>query len=143
MSRENVATLRRGFELWRIAAGDPDEATWRAAMAEMLAGYHPEAVLDFSNTVPDYPSDDAVEAMTAWVESARGTFTELSIESTEIIDAGDAVAASMHITGKGVLSGIELDADYFYVFRFREGRIIAATTYLTRGEALKAVGLAD
>src|SRR5277367_865436 len=139
MSRENVEILRRGFELWNVAAGDPDERTWRAAMAEMLTPYHPEAELDFSRTLPDYPvRGDVGEAMTAWVEAARATFTEVRIEPTDLIDAGDAVVAGMRIAGEGTLSGVKIDAEFFYMFRFREGQIVAATTYLTRREALQA-----
>jgi ketosteroid isomerase-like protein len=143
VSQENVETVRHGVELWHIAASDPDETTWRAAMAEMVATYHQDATLDFSRTVPDFPISDAVQGMTVWVESARETFTDVRIEPTEIIDAGEAVAAGMHITGKGALSGIGVDAEYFYAFRLRQGKIIAATTYLTWRETLKAVGLAE
>jgi ketosteroid isomerase-like protein len=144
MSQENVELVRRGFELWNVAAGDPDERTWRVAMAEMLAGYHPEAELDFSRTLPDFPTTgDVSEAMTAWVEGARGSFTEVRIEATDLIDAGDAVVAGMRISGEGAISGVKIESEFFYTFRFREGQIVAATTYVTRREALKAVGLEE
>jgi ketosteroid isomerase-like protein len=142
LSRENVEILRRGFELWNVAAGDPDERTWRVAMVEMLAAYHPEAELDFSRTVPDFPTaGDVGEAMTAWVEGARATFTEVRIEPTDLIDGGDVVVAGMRIAGEGTLSGVKIEAEFFYTFRFREGQVVAATTYVTRREALQAVGL--
>jgi ketosteroid isomerase-like protein len=139
---ENVEGLRHGFELWNIAANDPDERSWRAAIAEMVAGYHPDAKLDFSRTLPDFPATGVTETMTTWIESARGTFTDVRIEPTEIIDAGDAVVAGMRVTGRGSLSGIGIDAEVFYVFSFRDGKVVAATTYMTRREAIADLGLA-
>jgi ketosteroid isomerase-like protein len=143
MSQENVESLRHGFQLWNVASSDPDEKTWRAAMHEMVAAYHPDAKLDFSRTLPDFPTTDVKEGMTAWIESARGTFTDVRLEPTDIIDAGDAVVAGMRVTGTGALSGVNIDAEVFYVFGFRDGQVVAATTYLTRREALASVGLAE
>ena len=92
MSRENVESLRHGFELWNVASSDPDEKTWRAAMHEMVAAYHPDAKLDFSRTLPDFPTTDVKEAMTAWIESARGTFTDVRLGANRTVQlryAGD------------------------------------------------------
>jgi ketosteroid isomerase-like protein len=143
MSQQNVEQLRHGFELWNIAANDPDEKTWRAALAEMVAGYHPDAEIDFSRTLPDFPATGVVEAMSGWVESARGTFTDVRLEPTNIIDAGDAAVSTMRVTGTGGMSGVAVDAEIFYVFRFREGQVVAAATYMTQQEALAAVGLTE
>ena len=107
------------FELLNVASSDPDEKTWRAAMHEMVAAYHPDAKLDFSRTLPDFPTTDVKEGMTAWIESARGTFTDVRLEPTDIIDAGGAVVAGMRVTGTGALSGVNIDAEVFYVFGFR------------------------
>ena len=141
MSHENVTALRHGFELWNIASSDPDEKTWRAALAEMVAGYHPDAEIDFSRTLPDFPATGVVEAMSGWVESARGTFTDVRLEPTTIVDAGDAAVTTMRVTGTGGMSGAAVDAEIFYVFQFGDGLVIAATTYMTQQEALEAVGL--
>jgi hypothetical protein len=141
MSQENVEALRHGFELWNVALSNPEEATWRSAMTEMIEGYDPAAQVDFSRTVPDFPTTNAREAMASWVEDARGTFTSVSCAPTEILDAGEAVMAAIRITGTGTLSGASLEADFYYVFRYRAELIISATTYITREDALSAVGL--
>jgi ketosteroid isomerase-like protein len=143
MSQENVESLRHGFELWNVASSEPDERTWRAAMDEMVAAYHPDAKIDFSRTLPDFPSTGVTAAMTAWVESARGTFSDVLLEPTDVVDAGDSVVVSLRITGKGTLSGVDIAAEVFYVFTFRDGQVVAATTYLSRREALETVGLAE
>ena len=54
-----------------------------------------------------------------------------------------AVVAAMRVTGTGALSGVNIDAEVFYVFGFRDGQVVAATTYLTQREALADVGLAE
>ncbi len=141
MSQENVTSLRHGFELWNVASSAADEKIWRAALAEMVAGYHSDAEVDFSRTLPDFPNAGVVEAMSGWVEAARGMFTDVRLEPTAIIDAGDAAVATMRVTGTGGLSGATVDAEIFYVFRFRDGLVSAATTYMTEQEALEAVGL--
>jgi ketosteroid isomerase-like protein len=143
MSQENVMALRHGFELWNVASTHPDEKIWREALAEMVAGYHPDAEIDFSRTLPDFPDTGVVEAMSGWVESARGMFTDVSLEPRAIVDAGDAAVATMRVTGTGGMSGAPVDAEIFYVFRFRDGLVSAATTYMTQQEALEAVGLAE
>jgi ketosteroid isomerase-like protein len=143
MSRENVEQLRLGFELWNVALNEPDEATWRAITVELSNAYHPEAQIDFSRTVPDFPNVSPRDAMTEWVEDTRGTFTEVRVEPTEFIDAGDVVLTVMRISGKGTLSGATIAADFTYVFRYRDGQIIAATTYQTRQDALEAEGLTE
>jgi ketosteroid isomerase-like protein len=112
-------------------------------LAEMVAGYHPDAEIDFSRTLPDFPATGGVEAMSGWVESARGMFTDVRLEPSAIIDAGDVAMTTMRVTGTGGMSGAPVDAEIFYVFRFRDGLVIAATTYMTEQEALKAVGLAE
>jgi ketosteroid isomerase-like protein len=142
MSEQKVDALRRGFELWSVALSDPDETTWRAAMAEMVESYHPDALVDFSRTVPDFPAAEARAAMTSWVEDARGTFSAVHVEPTEMVDGGDAVMAAMRITGVGTLSGATMEAPFFYVFRYRGEQVISATTYKSRDEALAALGLA-
>jgi ketosteroid isomerase-like protein len=137
-----VQALRRGFDLWNVALGDRDEETWRGALAEMVEAYDPAAEVDFSRTVPDFPATPAREAMTSWVQDARGTFTSIQVEPAEIFDAEDEVMVVIHIIGAGAASGIRLEADFFYVFRYRAERIISATTYKTREDALQVVGLA-
>jgi ketosteroid isomerase-like protein len=143
MSEQNVESLRHGFELWNVASSDPDEKVWRAAMDEMVAAYHPDAKIDFSRTLPDFPATTVKEAMAAWIESARGIFTDVKLEPTDIIDTGEAVVAGMRVTGKGSLSGLSVDAEVFYVFGFRDGQVVTATTYTTRREALADVGLEE
>jgi ketosteroid isomerase-like protein len=143
MSQENVEAVRLGFKLWGIAASDPDAGSRREASQAMAATYSPDAVIDFSRTTPDYPATKGPQRMVAWMEEARGSFTDLRVELVEAIDAGDAVVASARISGRGTTSGVPVVFDYAYVFGFSDGQVVSAVSYQALAHALQAVGLAE
>jgi ketosteroid isomerase-like protein len=138
LSKENVEMVRRGVELWNTA-GHADEAGWNAAMEEMLAAYHPDAALDFSRTTIDFPPTRGRDAMIAWTEATRPLMSEVCVEATEFIDAGETVVVAMRISATGSASGVGTSMEYAYVFQVAARQIVAATTYKTLSEALSAV----
>jgi ketosteroid isomerase-like protein len=142
MSRVNVEMTRRGFELWNIAMGGDDEESRRSALGQMVESYHPDAELDFRRTLPDFAVTRGREAMISWTEGAREVLGAVRLEPLEYVDAGDAVVVRVRIDAQGASSGASTGAEFVYVFRFRAQQVIAATTYATRAEALKAAGLA-
>ena len=79
MSHENVETVRKGIKLWNLALGG-DDATWRAALQDMIAAHHPDAELDYRRTLPDFRPARGTEAIIAWTEGAREAFGEVRIE---------------------------------------------------------------
>ena len=143
MSKANVEAVTLGFRLWDIAVSDPDAGSRRDASQAMVAAYSPDAVFDFSRTTPDYSATEGTQGMVAWVEEARGSFTDLRVELVEAIDAGDAVVASARISGRGATSEAPVVLDYAYVFGFSGGQVVSAVSYLTMREALEAVGLEE
>jgi len=74
-----------------------------------------------------------------WVQN----FDEMHIEVDELIGAGDIVIAVARLCGCLRGSGHELDVEETQVWRMRSGRASEVRAYLTRSEALKAVGLAE
>jgi ketosteroid isomerase-like protein len=50
-------------------------------------------------------------------------------EFTRVEEVGDAVALEAHAVARGAKSGVELGTDYFYVYRFREGKIVHIQFY--------------
>jgi ketosteroid isomerase-like protein len=141
MSQENVEAVTFGFKLWGIAVSDPDVGRRRQASQAMAATYSPDAMIDFSRTTPDYSATDGPRGMVAWMEEARGAFTDLRVELVEAIDAGEAVVASARISGRGASSGVPVVLDYAYVFGLSGGQIVSAVSYPTLAQALQAVGL--
>jgi ketosteroid isomerase-like protein len=139
VSQENVDVARRAFALWTEAMTDSDDSVWRAALREMIEQFHPQAELDFTRTTPDLTGDR--EAMASWVERARDTYASLHIDTTDWLDAGDAVVLTARFTGQGAASGIALTAEIAYVVRCRDGQIVSETSFSSRQEALGAAGL--
>ena len=72
-----------------------------------------------------------------WLEN----WEEYRSEPLEFIEAGDEILVHTMQTGRGRLSGIELQQDLFQVFRVRDGRFLEYRIYTDRGEAFRSVGL--
>jgi ketosteroid isomerase-like protein len=68
----------------------------------------------------------------------------LNYHPKELIDAGDKVLAFLRVSGRGKVSGIEVDADVWSVVTFRDGQPVE-TTYFgdDRAAALEAAGLSE
>ena len=50
---------------------------------------------------------------------------------------------AVHLSAVGRTSGIPVDRVTWDVFRFRDGKVASARVYLTKAEALEAVGLEE
>jgi ketosteroid isomerase-like protein len=68
-------------------------------------------------------------------------YDEISVEPREFVPVGDRVMVATHQRFRSKV-GLELEQDITQGFRFRDGRVIHATGYRDRANALKAVGLA-
>jgi ketosteroid isomerase-like protein len=60
----------------------------------------------------------------------------------QFIDIDDAVVMPVSVDAQGA-SGAHVKTEMAYVYRFREGRVIAATGFKSLVDALEAVGLAE
>ena len=134
MSRENIQVCREMLEAFRSRdwAGafepvDPDIEmdTTRAPLAG-LAGV--------------YRGQEEVAAFWAqWLDA----WGEQDLGEPEFIDAGDTVVMWMamhHLLGRG--SGIPIDfPPYAWVSELRDGKVVRATLFMDRDEAIAAAGL--
>ena len=128
MSGENVETVRAFYE--RFARGDFDA----------LAGFSDDFEFVTSPELPDagtYRGEGAIGFMKTWVES----FDQLTIEATEIIDAGDRVVVA--IFQRGNLRGSEtaVEGRWWQVVTLRGGEVARVVTFPERAQALEAAGL--
>ena len=136
MSQENVEIVQAAFAAWNT--GDMDA---------VFALYHPELVYHPRADEPDpspHVGRDAYERLTyGFLES----FSEVTIEVLEVIDAGDHVIAStvLHVVlrGQGSASGAGVSDTYVFVYKLRDGLIVEGWEYRTKQEALEAVGLSE
>jgi len=136
MSEENVEVVRRMFEAFRrrdwAAAGEP---------------VHPEIEMDTTRSPLaglDHVYKGREEVARFWREWLEAWGPQ-QIEEPELKGAGDKVlmwTTSHQIQGRG--SGIEVSIPpYAWVMTLRDGKIVEATMYMHKREALEAAGLSE
>ena len=135
MSQENVEIARAAFEEWN-ATGEPDFAHFHPELV-----YHPRA--DEPDPSPHVGRDVYERLVRGFVDS----FSEVTVEVLEVIDAGDRVIAStvLHVVlrGQGSASGAGVSDTYVFVYKVRDGLVVEGWEYRTKEEALEAVGLSE
>jgi ketosteroid isomerase-like protein len=132
MSRENVETLRRGFDAWN--RGDLDE--W-------LAGFAPEGELQTSGRFPGqgvYRGRAGLERYWAEIHEAA---EEMSITVTDMRAIGDKVFVAVTARGRGKRSGVPVEGPIWFVSTFRDGLVVRTENYADPEEALEAAGLRE
>jgi uncharacterized protein len=74
-----------------------------------------------------------------WLEN----WEEYRSEPAELTESGDEILVHAIQTGKGKLSGIEIEQDLFVVLRLRDGKFVEYRLYTKREGALASMGAAD
>ena len=111
----------------------------------VLTGIHPQIVYHPRADEPDpspHVGRDAYERLTyGFVDS----FSKVTFEVLELIDAGDHVIAStvLHavLHGQESASGAGVSDTYVFVYKLRDGLVVEVWEYRTKEEALEVVGL--
>jgi hypothetical protein len=129
MSQENVDVVRRSVEAF------PRD------VEEMLSYFDPEGELH-SAIVGGAEGNvyRGHEGVRRWFADSFESFEELRNEWSEFRDLGDRVLALGHVRARGRGSGMELDSPMGWVFTVRRGKVVKAEGFLSRDEALAAVG---
>jgi ketosteroid isomerase-like protein len=130
MSEQNVEVVRTFYE--RFARGDFD----------VLAAFSDDFEFVTSPKLPDagtYRGEGAIRFMKTWVES----FDRLTIEATEIIDAGDKVVVAIFQRGNLRGSQTAVDGRWWQVVTLRGGEVARVVTFPERAQALEAAGFSE
>ena len=130
MSRENVEAARASYE--QFAQGD----------FSSFADFSDEFEFVTSPEVPDagtYRGEDARRWARNWVEAFEG----LTIEATEILDAGDKVVVGIIQRGRFRGSQAPTEGRWWNVLTFRDEELIRSELFSERRAALEAAGLPD
>lgn len=135
MSRESVEVVRQVYD----AAGRRDSAA-------VLALYDPEVEWDASRIALGgltgrvvYGRDRLRDWFREWFEVWGG----LEDFYDELIDAGEQVISVGGTRAQGRSSGVAAEGRGAAVWTIREGKIVRVVWFLTRGDALDAVGLSE
>jgi ketosteroid isomerase-like protein len=127
MSQENVDKTRAFIDAY-------NRRDFEAAMRD----FDP----DIEWVMPAQQSSDSARGLPGIRRFWKGldeTFTELQLEATEWVDAGDRVATRLRFYGRGKLSGVELDTEmYHQVTTFRDGVMVTIEYFTSWPEALAA-----
>ena len=131
MSQENVEMVRRILAM--LDQGDDP--------LDLVA---PEFVMDFSRRRLNPVVVRGRDEVRAFAEG-DGQMWEgghLAYQPKELIDAGDKVLAFIRVSGRGQTSGVQVEADTWVVWTFRDGKPVEWTYFGDdRASALKTVGL--
>jgi ketosteroid isomerase-like protein len=134
MSQENVEVVRAAVD---------------AFGREGIDGFSDHLAEDIDHRAAEGAIDDrgpihGKDAIRAYLQDWIDTFDDFKTDVVELIDAGDdKVIAMLHASGRAKLGGIETDLTYAVVYTIRDGKIARGREYMTREEALEAVGLSE
>ena len=125
---ENVEIARKGVEAY--ARGDLDTA---------LASVDPDIIWN--------PVEEAAtqghDAIRANLERWETDFEDFEATPEEYIDAGDQVLVTIHWSGRGRGSGVQVDIRTYNLYTFRDGKVIRMDEFTERSDALEAAGLSE
>jgi len=134
MSQENVEVMKLAYEAFACGGLDrymeqfADDVEYRAV----------EGAPD------DVGPIHGKTALRAWLQDWMDTFDGFWFKAVEFIDAGeDQVVVVERFGGRAKLSGIEAEQTEAVVSTIRDGKIARYREFITRAEALEAVGLRE
>ena len=129
MSQENVAVVLRMLETFQH-----DEEAWLSMADPALEWYPIEEGHSLSRG-----REAAIRVRRSWLENWEGH--QMDVE--EMKDGADSVVACLHLTGRGKMSGVEVDLRVYMHYKLRDGKIVYVYEYEDQGDALEAAGLSE
>ena len=133
MPEENVELLRSIYELFNRR----DDA----ALKKLVAG---DARFRFLDWGP-FPKQTfhGWDATRAYWEDIFAAVADLRMEPEAVVGAGDYAVATIHTTGRGASSGVEVNMRFAVLGEIRDSKLVRLEVFATRAEALEAAGLSD
>jgi ketosteroid isomerase-like protein len=138
MSQENVEIVRRAYAAWEPAWG-----SGTADLGELLALMDDGLVLRTHAPAPNPGTWHGLQGFLEMTADWADTFDEFRLRAAEFIDAGDHVVVRVVVEGRGTGSGAPVTGTAWVVYSVRGGKIAAIDMYVTRDQALEAVGLSE
>jgi ketosteroid isomerase-like protein len=131
MSDENVAIVRRAFDAY--TRGDID-AVLELCTDDILVTQAAEV----PGVAPQQRGHAGVlEAFGIWPEQ----WDDFRVEIKEILaDPGDRVVVATRQSGRGKQSGVEVEADFTFLFAIRDQKIAEWRIFVRESQALAAAG---
>ena len=127
--------LERAIEAWNTGDLDGFLESWHAA-----AEWRPAFPKGTEGTGSVFRGPEGVAE--AW-RNVRAVWSEYRLDVQEARWSGDDLVVLGRIHVRGATSGVEIDAHWSAVVRFRDGQIISAWDWLDHASALQAAGLSE
>jgi ketosteroid isomerase-like protein len=89
------------------------------------------------NHTPSHGIEGAMRIRNGWLEA----WDEMHVDLEQIVEEGDTIVASVHVTGRGKSSGVEVDTRVHLLFKTRDEKIAYIFEHTERAAALAAAGL--
>jgi uncharacterized protein len=126
MSQANVDLLRKVFALYE-----------REGVGAGIEYFAEDVVWNAADEAPQHGPDEVIAYMQRW----ESEWEELRTVVEELLDAGDKVLATVHFSGRGRASGIEVDARMYEVYELRGGKIVRMDEFGDLAQAREVAGL--
>jgi ketosteroid isomerase-like protein len=88
------------------------------------------------NHSPSHGIEGAMRIRREWLDA----WEEMGVDLEQVVEEGDCVVASVHVTGRGKSSGVEVDVRLHLLFRVRDEKIVYIFEHTDRAAALEAAG---
>ena len=120
------------------------EAFNRGDVDGVIATFDEACLVEEPLEMPDSPSLGfrGHDGIREWMANLRGV-AGVSFEPRSFTTSGDAVLSELASQGLGQGSGVPVEWTTFAVLHIRDGKIARAQAFLSRDEALAAVGLSE
>ena len=130
MSQENIAIIRQAFEAF--SRGDTG-GVLAVCAEDIVITQAPEVPIG----APEQNGHAGVlEAFALWPEQ----WDDFRIEMERVVaDPGDHVVVTTRQSGRGKQSGVEVAANFTYVFEVRDGKVAEWRIYVTDADALASL----
>ena len=133
MSQENVEIVRKSLEAFQRGEFDLATEPWDPAG---------EWIPAMAGAVEDKVYRGHAD-LRRYFEELFESFSEVRPDDMEFRDLGNRVLALYRLSVRGRDSGVAIDQPGGTVYELRGGKIVHGRSYLSHGEALRAVGLAE
>jgi ketosteroid isomerase-like protein len=141
MSQENVDWARRGYAILNAAykSGDVNDLL---SLAEET--WDPDIVLSTTGKMlPESGEWRGHEGLLRFTTAQMEAFSQMWIEPQEYIDADDRLVVPVRFGGRARHTGIEVEFSAVHVFTLRNGKATRLDVFVSKAEALEAVGLSE
>ena len=136
MSQENLERIRRATEVLNRGELGPEDV--RRVATELL---HPEVEWRDQRELPGATVHHGIEGVERHAAASQEALDYDTTDLIELIDADPCVVAVYRFHARGRSSGVPVERDAVWVYRFRGEKADRVEIFGTKAQALEAAGL--